>query len=224
MIPFWKKWLSYFFEFHIESAPGEINPHLYVSLKRGRYQLSTANAIYSHEELYLNFAKTFEQLDFSKLPGKEVLILGFGLGSIPIILEKLGHKDFEYTAIEIDENVIYLANKYILPKLSSKITFIASNAEFFMKQNLRKFDLICMDIFLDDKIPDYFQSKDFLELLNNALAPKGLLLYNCLAHTVADVKHSDEYYKTTFQPYFSKPEKLNIFGNYILTNRKDYFQ
>ena len=223
MIPAWKKWLSHLFEFHIESAPGEINPHLYVSLKKGRFQLSTANAVYSHEELYLNFTRTFNQLDFSKLPGKEVLILGFGLGSIPVMLEKMGHLDFNYTAIEIDENVIYLANKYIVPKVSSNITFIASDAQFYMQQNLRKFDLICMDIFLDDKIPEFFQTKEFLKLLNTALNPDGLLLYNRLSHTLKDVKDSDQYYNEIFQPFFSKPLKLNVYGNYILSNRKDYF-
>ncbi|MEL6987810.1 MAG: hypothetical protein AAGK97_08260, partial [Bacteroidota bacterium] len=87
MIPKWKKYLSYFIELHIESAPGEINPHLYVSLKNGRLQLSTANAVYSHEELYLNFKQAFDKLKFEKLEGKNVLILGFGLGSIPIIIE-----------------------------------------------------------------------------------------------------------------------------------------
>ncbi|MEL6944963.1 MAG: hypothetical protein AAFO82_20090, partial [Bacteroidota bacterium] len=51
-IPRWKRWWSYLSEIHIESAPNEINPHLYVSLRNGRYQLSTANAIYSYEDLY----------------------------------------------------------------------------------------------------------------------------------------------------------------------------
>ena len=86
--PIWKRLLSYFFEWHIESAPSEANPHLYVSLKNGRYQLCTANAVYSYEDLYTNFLRAFEQIDFDKVPGKDVLILGLGLGSIPIILEK----------------------------------------------------------------------------------------------------------------------------------------
>ena len=48
--PRWKQWLSYLFEMHIESAASEYNPHLYVSMKQGRYQLCTANAIYSYED------------------------------------------------------------------------------------------------------------------------------------------------------------------------------
>ncbi|MEL7021873.1 MAG: hypothetical protein AAGK47_09700, partial [Bacteroidota bacterium] len=101
-VPTWKKWLSYLTEIHIESAPSEINPHLYVSLRRGRYQLCTANAIYSYEDLYSNFYKAFEQVNLHKIKGDRVLILGYGMGSIPYILEKKMNYDFNYTAIEID--------------------------------------------------------------------------------------------------------------------------
>ena len=52
--PLWKRWLSYLFEIHVESTSSDYNPHLHVSLNNGRYQLSTANAIYSFEDLYDN--------------------------------------------------------------------------------------------------------------------------------------------------------------------------
>ncbi len=76
-IPRWKYWLSHFMELHIESAPSELNPHLYVSLTRGRLQLCTANAIYSFEDLYDNFSKTFDLFKEEFVPKEEVLILGF---------------------------------------------------------------------------------------------------------------------------------------------------
>ena len=221
--PVWKKYLSYLYEFHIESAPSEINPHLYVSLKNGRLQLSTANAVYSHEDLYLNFQKAFERFQFSHLKGKKVLILGFGLGSIPIILEKLGHKDFEYTGVELDENVIYLASKYIIPKIESNCTLIQADANLFMQQNQEKYDMICMDIFLSDLIPEVFQSAAFLQVLQDSLSPNGLLLFNRLAYTGKDKKDSDRYYHSIFQPQFSDAGKLDIHGNYILTNRANWF-
>ena len=48
--PLWKRLVSYLFEIHVESTSSEFNPHLYVSLYKGRYQLSTANAIYSFDK------------------------------------------------------------------------------------------------------------------------------------------------------------------------------
>ena len=97
MVPIWKRYLSYITEMHIESASSDINPHLYVSMQKGKLQLSTQNAIYSYGENYHNFAKTFAQLDLSSIQNGEVLILGFGLGSIPLILEKSYGLQAQYT-------------------------------------------------------------------------------------------------------------------------------
>ena len=109
--PLWKRFLSYLFEIHIESTSSEYNPHLYVSLQKGRYQLSTANAVYSFEDLYDNFSDAFKEIDLDRLNIQNVLILGFGLGSIPIILEQNFKKKYHYTGVEIDEEVLYLAKK-----------------------------------------------------------------------------------------------------------------
>ncbi len=72
--PFWKSLLSYIWEIPIESCASALNPDLHVSLKRGRYQLFTENAIYSYADLYDNFVKGFRQIDLSRLPNEDVLI------------------------------------------------------------------------------------------------------------------------------------------------------
>lgn len=217
----WKKYLSYLFEFHIESAPSEYNPHLYVSLSRGRYQLCTANAIYSFEDLYDNFGLTFEKIDLNKIPGKRVLILGFGLGSIPILLEKKFKKKYTYTAVEIDESVIYLANKYGVSALHSPIEMICADALTFVQVSQEKFDLICMDVFLDDIIPQEFQQNDFLEVLKNMLTPKGILLYNRLSLTEADLAACHTYYDEVFSKVFPNGTHLEVKGNWMLLNNKE---
>ncbi|MEO1623779.1 MAG: methyltransferase domain-containing protein, partial [Bacteroidota bacterium] len=208
-------------ELHIESAPSPHNPHLYVSLRKGRYQLSTAHAIYSHEDLYDNFSGAFEQLQLDRLPGKEVLLLGFGLGSIPIILEKMGHQ-FQYTAVEIDESVIYLASKYALPQISSPVQLICADAEVFVAQCARQFDLIAVDVFLDDLIPAPFEANGFLEQLRDLLSPGGLLLYNRLAYTPQDVDSARNFYQQSFVSVFPEGRYLDIRGNWVLLNDGRY--
>ena len=160
--PLWKKLLSHVFELHIESTSSEYNPHLYVSLREGRYQLCTANAIYSFEDLYDNFSAAFKQLDLDKISGKNVLLLGFGLASVPIILEKQFHKKYHYTGIEIDEEVIYLANKYAMDELVSSFNLICADAYHFVMQCEEQFDLVIMDVFFDDVIPEQLKVNFFL--------------------------------------------------------------
>ncbi|MFT4666971.1 MAG: spermidine synthase, partial [Gammaproteobacteria bacterium] len=179
--PLWKRLLSYIFELHIESTSSEHNPHLYVSLKNGRYQLSTANAIYSYGDLYDNFSGAFAKMDLEKAEISSVLVLGLGLGSIPIILEKVFNKQYNYTAVEIDEEIVYLASKYTLPDLESNIEIISTDASIFTLQCSQQYDLIAVDIFLDDVIPEHFQRASFLEQLKELLTTKGVVLYNHLA-------------------------------------------
>ena len=218
-IPSWKYYLSYLFEFHIESAPSEINPHLYVSLKKGRYQLSTANAVYSYADLYDNFSTAFKKLNIEQLDIEDVLLLGFGLGSIPYMLEKKFNKTYQYTAVEIDENVLYLANKYVLPELNAPINFIPNDAAIFVSYCQEQFDLICMDVFLDDEIPEHFESEDYLLQLKDLLKPNGILLFNKLALREDD-KERCKAFLPVFMKNFPKGTYLDVNGNWIFLNLK----
>ena len=217
--PFWKKIISYLTELHIESAPSDINPHLYVSLNRGRYQLCTANAIYSYEDLYDNYSEAFKIIEIDKRKVEKVLILGFGLGSIPFMLEKKFNKKYHYTAVEIDESVIYLATKYALPEINSSIQMICADAFAFVMQCQEQFDLVCMDVFLDDLVPETFEAEDFLKNLKRLIAKDGLLLFNRLANTPEDLKATQTFFKEKFQPVFPDGKYLEVRGNWMLLDK-----
>ena len=216
--PFWKRLLSYLVEFHIEGSSSDYNPQLDVCLVRGRYQLCTENAIYSFGDLYNNFTDAFQKVNLEQLPGSSVLVLGFGMGSIPVILEKKMRKSFQYTGIEIDEEVIYLASKYVLDKLNSSIAMICADAGQWVYQSEQQFDLIAIDLFLDDVIPKVFEEKDFLEQVKSLLHPNGLLLYNRLAYLDNDVEKSKQFYKEQFQPVFPKGTYMALESNWMLVN------
>jgi spermidine synthase len=217
-VPRWKRWLSYLTEVHVESAPSEVNPHLYVSMRNGRYQLSTANAIYSYEDLYTNFLYAFRQIDFARLPGRDVLLLGLGLGSVPVMLERVFNQDFSYLAVELDPHVIYLANTYALSGLSSPVTTICADAFAYTQQLDETFALICMDIFLDDVIPAAFLTASYLETLRGLLQPGGVLLYNCLYRNPEDKRDTEAFYTNIFQQVFPNATSLDVQGNWILVS------
>lgn len=216
--PAWKRWLSYLVEWHLESAPSELNPHLYVSLRRGRYQLSTARALYSFGDLYSNFSKSFDRLDLERLPGDEVLLLGLGLGSVPYMLEHRFGQSLHYTAVELDESVIYLASKYTLPDIHSPVDVICANAEAFVYYTEEQYALIAMDVFVDDQVPSEFESEEFLQALAECLLPGGLLMYNRLALTEADKKQSLDFFEGPFKKQFPNALYFDVQGNYMLLN------
>lgn len=220
-IPWWKKGLSYLTELHLESAPSELNPHLYVSLRKGRFQLCSANAIYSWGDLYDNFDKAFRKLPIREWPEREVLILGFGLGSIPIILEQKFNRHWHYTGVEADESVLWLAGKYTLPDIKSPIELHAVDAYSFVWQTENTYDLICMDVFQDDQIPEILQSEDYLQGLREILNPDGILLYNRLSYTKEDRRLSEDFFQEVFCRAFPHSEYWNLGGNAMLVGFQD---
>ncbi len=217
--PFWKRWLSYLLEIHIESAPSALNPHLYVSLCKGRYQLSSARAVYSFADLYRNFFEVFRLLEPQTLPPQQVLLLGFGLGSIPYMLEKNYGVCWSFTGVEADENVLYLANKYVLDELQCPMELICADAYAFLLSNQRRFDLIAMDVFVDNEVPEKFESLEFLQALARALQPHGLLLYNRLYGAGQERDHVRAFFQRTFQKQFPEGKLLELGDNCMLLNR-----
>ena len=215
----WRIWLSYLFEQHLESTSSAYNPYLSVSLVRGRYQLNTANAVYSFADLYTNFRMAFQQLEIKSQPVNDVLILGFGLGSIPYMLERVFDCHFNYTAVEIDEEVLYLAHRYALPEIASPIEMITANAFDYAAQCETQYDLICMDVFLDDVIPDDFETTEFLGNLKRLLRPQGILLYNRLSYSEGDKEKSRSFLEEGFRKIFPEAFYIDTESNWILVNR-----
>jgi predicted membrane-bound spermidine synthase len=219
-IPGWKKWISYLSEIHIETTSSDYNEFLQVSLCKGRLQLSTREAIYSYADKYDNFRETFEKM---KLPDEaQVLLLGFGLGSIPYMLEKKFHKKYSYTGVEIDEAVIYLASKYVLPDLNSDIHLIQADAFSYIHQDTNRYDIIAMDIFISEKIPAIFQTKEFLESIKDNLTENGTLLFNRLAKTKEEIIETKNYFNQVFLHLFPDAHCIQVKGNSILISHKNY--
>lgn len=219
--PFIKTILSYFLEQHIETRSSSLNPELHVSLVDGRYQLCTQNAIYSFEDKYANFTRAFKRLAFDRISIKKVLILGFGMGSIPFILEKTFNKKYDYTGIELDEEVIALASRYLIPNMKSKIDLVLGDAFQFVINTSDHFDLIAVDIFQDATIPKEFEHLDFLETLKNIMTQNGILMYNRLFHSKTDEEATREYYENIFIVAFPDGEYISVGGNWILINDRN---
>jgi spermidine synthase len=221
-IPAWKKLMSYFTEVVLEHTTSDYNEELTVSLIQGRLQLSTREAIYSYEDKYDNFFQCFQKME---LPDKaNVLLLGFGLGSIPFMLENNFDKKYSYTGIEIDNTVIYLASKYVLNNLKSDIQAVQADALVYVSQDTNRYDMIAMDIFISEKIPAPFETAEFLSGLHENLSPNGILIFNRLAKTEKEIQTTEAYFKDIFLPRFPNATYLQVKGNRVLISHKSWMK
>ncbi len=220
--PYWKKIASYFHEFHIETTQSEHSRELYLLFKEGRYQLCSFNAVYSYEDKYSNFAGAFQQINLSQIKPKKVLILGLGMGSIPYILEQSHPSEYEFTAIEIDEAVVYLAEKYTLSKIHSPMEIICTDALLYVAQTQQKYDMILVDLFIDDIVPNQFEQVDFLIQTKKLLTENGILISNRLGYTEKDKKETATFYKDAFLPVYPNGTSILVKGNHMLLNDKKF--
>ena len=220
--PYWKKLASYFHEFHIETTKSEHSRELYLLFKNGRYQLCSFNAVYSYEDKYSNFVGVFQQIDLAKIKPENVLILGLGMGSIPYILEQSYPSDYKFTAVEIDNAVISLAKKYTLPKIHSPLKIICDDALNFVNHCNEKYDMILVDLFIDDLVPNQFEQIDFLLKTKNLLTENGILISNRLGYTEKDKKETISFYKNSFLPVYPDGITILVKGNHMLLNDKKF--
>ena len=171
-----KKYLSYIFEFPIEKKYSDINGNLELSYHKGAYKLSTDNAIYSWGKYYDSFGTAFSQLNLYHSEINRALILGYGLGSIADLLD--AHTDVrEIVGVEIDPLVLDLAYRY--QQVPSR-ELICMSAIDYIQQCNKCFDLICIDIFIDDKVPATVMQQDFLSLVVKRLNMNGWIIYSQL--------------------------------------------
>jgi len=222
--PLAKKILSYINDILLEKTNSEYNDILEVHLSKGRYQLCTSGAVYSYEDKYINFINTFNSLDWEKLNIERVLVLGLGLASVPQMLEQRFNKEFEYYAVEIDPEIIRLANKYILSDLKSPIQVFEMDAEIFVEISDELFDMIIIDIFDNDVVPEKFESAEFLQKTSELLANDGIILFNRLNINDKTYQKTMDYNEKVFKEIFPMAKSIFIKDNIILSNRDDIFK
>ncbi len=224
-VAWWKRWLSYLTELEIEHLTSDLHETLTVCLVKGRIQLYADRAIYSFEDLYSNFAEAFMRVELDRIPGKRVLVLGLGLGSVIQLLEQKHQFNGEYTAVEWDEAIIYLAEKYTLHQIQAPLLTLAADAEIFLQTyEGDPFDLILVDIFQDDRIPTYFSSRGCLLALRKMLQPNGLIISNRLYRTRQDRVETDEYVRKVFHPLFPNGCGFTVEGNRVLIQDAAYLK
>lgn len=220
--PRWKRWLSYLYPIPVRHVSSPLHPTLYLELVRGRLQLSANRAIYSFEDLYLNFAEVFRHSDLQRLQGGDVLVLGLGLGSVIQMLERDHQLRGHYTAVEHDEVIAAWADELILKDLNARVQCIVANAASYLEQSTGQFDLILLDIFEDDQIPAWFSSAECLEHVQRLLRPGGLLISNRLYRSARDKEETNRYVGEVFGPAFPQAAWLDVNGNRMLISDRSF--
>lgn len=147
----------------------------------GKLVLDSKNTNYSYGSLQKILRKGLQFIGFERIKSmNHILVLGVAGGSvIKTLVEEIDFKK-KITGIEIDDQVIALANTYFGLDALQNVNIIHHEAfEFVLKTKL-KYDLIIIDIFEDIKMPNFLFEDFFQERIGEILTKKGVVLFNTM--------------------------------------------
>ncbi len=166
----------------IEELYSEVNHKLEVVRIGDTLMLNAANTNYSFGGLHRVFQKVFKKLNLPKEGLKDILILGFGTGSVAtILLEELG-MECNIFGVEKDPLVIRLGKTYFDTARFAELEIREADAAEFMMSEKRTFDLIVVDVYVDFEVPANCETEEFIKDIERCLNPGGMVLFNKLVY------------------------------------------
>jgi spermidine synthase len=175
---FFKFISSFIYPVTVERTSSALNPLLEVRIENGKYVLNSEHANYSFGSLHRIFKRAFKMTRIGDKDIKNVLLLGLGAGSVPALLVDNFKINCPITAVEIDGKVLTLARKYFNIHRFDTLHLICADAFQFVQSCNSTFDLIVVDIFIDDKVPVQFETPEFLLALKKLMRNNGFLFFN----------------------------------------------
>lgn len=176
-----KKILSYFYPITIYNKSSKISQRLEVTLYNGKTLLNTKNTNYSYGSLQTVLKKgllTVGKSEISRM--NDILVLGVAGGSVVKTLVS----DFEFTknitGVELDAEIIEVANSYFGLNKISNFKCVIEDAEKFVSTSNDKYDLIIIDIFKDTEMPDFLYKKSFVNNIKQLLHKNAYILFNTM--------------------------------------------
>lgn len=185
------KLISWLYPVRLEKVKGELGHELEVNINNGKIVLDTATVNYSYGSLQDIFDYAFTRTALYDKPIHSALIPGFGSGSVSHLLHKKCDPEISVTGIEADREVIRLAKKYFPEARNSHVRIVHSDASEYITQLSDNFDLVVVDVFVNDVVPAACQSVDFFTQLKSHLNMQGKIYVNKM-HRADDTVHPQE--------------------------------
>lgn len=175
-----RKILSYLFPISIKKYVTPFNT-IEIQLHNGKYILDSKTVNYSYGNLELILEKALRFIGFSTIKTyNNTLVLGVAGGSvIATLYDKIKYKG-KIVAVDLDKEMLHLASDFFLLNKHKNCTFINLDAYDFCKQTKEEFNLVIVDLFLDDLMPSFIFTEEFNNELKRIVAPNGTILINTM--------------------------------------------
>lgn len=190
------KFFSYFIPINVVKKNSSISATLEVTWNNGELVLDSKNTNYSYGSLQRILRKGLKYIGYERIRKFEsVLILGVAGGSVIKTLVDEIKFNGKITGVEIDKEVVTIANKYFRLNEIKNLEIIIDDAFEFVLKTKEKYDLIIIDIFQDTKMPNFLFEDFFINRINFLLNKEGFILFNTMVINEKDRIRNIDYKK-----------------------------
>ena len=192
----------------------------YRCMKFGRYDArQTCIAIAHPSLLILNYTRGILTSLYVASSPRRVLILGLGGGAIPMALRSID-PTMQIESVELDPAVVKIARSHFGYREDDHSHAHVDDARVFVRKQRRQgelYDLVILDAFDKDYIPEHLLTREFLEEVRSLLTPQGAVAANTFASGPL-VQHE----AATYQAVFGTTYHVDMDnGNRIILARRD---
>jgi spermidine synthase len=185
MFTWFIKGFSYVWPVTIKNYSSPYSGELYIRYFLGKKVLDCKHTNYSFGGLQKVLKRALELLPFNP-DTKKILILGLGAGSVVATIRKQHSKSAHVTGVEIDATILQIAREEFGIVENSLTKLVQEDAIVFMANNADRYDLIIIDLFIVDTIPEATQEAPFLKQLVTSMEPGGYLVFNTIPETLSN--------------------------------------
>lgn len=135
---------------------------------------------------------------------RTVLIIGLGGGTLPRALSQI-LPQAQMEIVEIDPAVVRVAKRYFDFDAGGRISVVETDGRVYVKRALRegrRYDLIMLDAFDHEYIPEHLLTEEFLREVQSLLAPGGVLAANTFSSSRL-YDHESVTYQSVFAEFFN---------------------
>ena len=176
-----RRLLSYLIPINVYQKNSAISQSIEVNWNNGELVLDSKNTNYSYGSLQRILRIGLKKIGFETVRSMEsIVVLGVGGGSvIKTLVDEVKFKG-KITGVEIDQEVIQIANDYFKLDTISNLSIVIDDAFEFVLKTKETYDLIIVDVFEDTKMPNFLYEKFFIDRIGELLNNKGFILFNTM--------------------------------------------
>lgn len=154
----------------------DFNGELEVKTVNGRKLLNSKSANYSYGALQQVLEIGLSKIDLTNV--NSILLLGLGGGSVIASLRRKFKYKGKIVAVEIDPKMIDIADKEFSISNSDDLLIVNADALEFVQDCISQFDLIIVDLFVDNIVPKQFYTEAFCTDLSRITSEEGSIIFN----------------------------------------------